>query len=97
MLAKYHNFGIRNVKGFRMSIYLEHESEYQRRTLYGRHAHPHAHPKSKLFCKISFSKSVNRDNNFLRQKCINKRTQRILCQNGIFVYIYNVYMLLPKI
>ena len=55
MLAKYHNFGIRNVKGFRMSIYLEHESEYQRRTLYGRHAHP----KSKLFCKISFSKSVN--------------------------------------
>ena len=59
MLAKYHNFGIRNVKGFRMSIYLEHESEYQRRTLYGRHAHPHAHPKSKLFCKISFSKSVN--------------------------------------
>ena len=38
MLAKYHNFGIRNVKGFRMSIYLRHGR-------HGRHAHPHTSKK----------------------------------------------------
>ena len=52
MLAKYHNFGIRNVKGFRMSIFLE--SEYQRRTLFGRHAHPHTSGK-----QIVLNKSGN--------------------------------------
>ena len=58
MLAKYHNFGIRNVKGFRMSIFLEHESEYQRRTLFGRHAHPHTSKKQNhCFAKSAFQRA----------------------------------------